>query len=185
VDSVSTVTQPTLTLLRRTDGTLVGEVARADASALLASGWQAPEPFCAKAADGQTDLYGVIVKPRRFDATRRYPVIERIYGGPQINAQPRTFLEGINGAFMYGVNALAEMGFVVVVMDGPGTPLRSKAFHDQTWNQADRWGIAHHRAAIEGAAATRPWMDLARVGLSGHSYGGYATAMAMLLEPGF
>jgi len=185
VDSVSTVTQPGKILLRRTDGSLVGEVVRTDAGALLATGWQPPEPFCARAADGTTDLYGVIVKPRGFDPARRYPVVERIYGGPQIIAQPRTFLEGVNGAFMYGVHALAEMGFVVVVMDGPGTPCRSKAFHDLTWQQPDRFGLAHHRAALEGAAAMRPWMDLARVGIAGHSYGGYSAAMGMLLEPDF
>lgn len=185
VDSVSTIAQPTRTLLRRTDGSLVCEVALADVSALIDSGWRPPEAFSAKATDGVTDVYGVLVKPRGFDPSHRYPVIERIYGGPQIIAQPRTFAEGLNGAFMYGVNALAEMGFVVVVMDGPGTPCRSKVFHDMTWQHADRFGIAHHRAAIEGAAATRPWMDLQRVGIAGHSYGGYAAAMAMLLQPGF
>jgi dipeptidyl-peptidase 4 len=127
----------------------------------------------------------VLVKPRAFSTRSSWPVLERIYGGPQINAQPRSFAEGLNGPFMHGLNALAEMGFVVAVLDGPGTPYRSKAFRDMTYGQADRWGVAHHRAALENAARTRPWMDLTCVGVSGHSYGGYGTVMAMLLEADF
>lgn len=185
VDSISTVDQPPVTVLRDIDGTRIAEVARADVSGLAEIGWTPPEVFTAKAADGVTDLYGVLVKPRRFAEQDSWPVLERIYGGPQTFVQPRSFLEGLNGSFMYGLYSLAEMGFVVAVLDGPGTPYRSKAFRDLTWGQTDRWGVAHHRAALEGAAATRPWMDLSNVGVSGHSYGGYATVMAMLLQPDF
>jgi len=185
VDAVSRVDLPTRFVLRDADGREITEIARTDASALLATGWRPPEVFSAKAADGATELYGVLVKPRGFDATHRYPVIEHIYGGPQIVAQPRSFLDGINGAFLYGMNTLADLGFVVAVLDGPGTPSRSKAFHDMSYGKADRWGIAHHRAALEGAAASRPWMDLSRVGVRGHSFGGYGTAAALLLEPDF
>jgi dipeptidyl aminopeptidase/acylaminoacyl peptidase len=185
LDCVSTVDLAPVYQLRDTEGALIAEIARADISALEALGWRPPEMFTAKAADGVTDLYGVLVKPRDFDATRAYPVLERIYGGPQIIARPRTFLDGVNGSFIHGLNALAEFGFVIAVLDGPGTPYRSKAFHDLPYGKADRWGVAHHRAAIEGAAKTRPWMDLSCVGVSGHSFGGYGTAMAMLLEPDF
>src|SRR5262249_3621759 len=147
------------------------ELMRADASALRAIGWRPPEVFSAKAADGRTDCWGVILKPRDFDPARRYPVVERIYAGPQIVAQPRNFAEAIANTFVFGCWSLAELGFVVVIADGPGTPCRSQAFHSMPFGSADRWGIAHHRALIEGAAATRPWMDLDRVGVSGHSYG--------------
>jgi dipeptidyl aminopeptidase/acylaminoacyl peptidase len=185
LDCMSRVDMAPVYVLRDSDGGCVAEIARADISALEATGWRPPELFVAKAADGVTDLHGALIKPRDFDASRAYPVLERIYGGPQIITRPRTFLEGVNGSFVYGMNTLAEFGFVVVLVDGPGTPYRSKAFHDQTFGHADRWGIAHHRAAIEDAAKTRPWMDLSCVGVSGHSFGGYGTAMAMLLEPDF
>ncbi len=186
VDTHSTVARAPVTVIRDTaDGRLVAEVLRADVSALQATGWKPPEIFSAKAADGVTDLFGVLVKPRDFDAARRHPVVERVYGGPQIVAQPRNFAEALTNGFVYGAYALAELGFVVVIVDGPGTPCRSKAFHDMPYGRVDRWGLAHHRAAITGAAATRPWMDCTRVGISGHSYGGYGTAMALLLEPDF
>jgi len=186
VDTHSTLGREPVSVLRDArSGELVAELMRCDASALRAIGWQPPEAFSAKAADGSTDCWGVILKPRSFDPARRYPVVERIYAGPQIVAQPRNFAEGLANTFVFGCWSLAELGFVVVIADGPGTPCRSKAFHDMPFGNADRWGIAHHRAVIEGAAASRPWMDLDRVGVSGHSYGGYGTAMAMLLEPGF
>ena len=186
VDTHSTVARPPVTVVRDArDGRLVAEVLQADVSALQATGWKAPEIFTAKGADGDTDLFGVVIVPRDFDAARRYPIVERIYGGPQIVAQPRNFAEALTNGFVYGAYALAEFGFVVVIVDGPGTPCRSKAFHDMPYGAVDRWGIAHHRAAITGAAATRPWMDCTRVGLCGHSYGGYGTAMALLLEPDF
>ncbi len=185
VDCVSRVDLAPRYLLRDDYGALIAEIAEADISALERSGWQPPEIFTAKAADGATDLYGVLVKPRAFTRRPSWPVLERIYGGPQINAQPRSFAEGLNGPFMHALNALAEMGFVVAVLDGPGTPYRSKTFRDMTYGQADRWGVAHHRAALENAARSRPWMDLSCVGVSGHSYGGYGTVMAMLLEPDF
>lgn len=185
VDAVSRVDLPPVYILRDAEGRQVAEIARSDISGLEATGWLAPERFQATAADGVTDLHGVLIKPRAFAARSSWPVIERIYGGPQIVTQPRSFLEGLNGTFTHALNALAEMGFVVAVLDGPGTPNRSKAFHDMPYGADDRWGIAHHRAALEGAAASRPWMDLSRVGICGHSYGGYGTAMAMLLEPEF
>ena len=186
VDTHSTVDREPRTVLRDSQaGNLIAEVARADAAALHGTGWKAPEIFSAKAADGMTDLYGVMIKPRDFDPAQRYPVMERIYGGPQIIAQPRNFAEALTNGFVYGAYSLAELGFIVVIVDGPGTPCRSKSFHDMPYGQTDRWGLAHHRAAMTNAAESRPWMDLGRVGISGHSYGGYATAMALLFEPAF
>lgn len=185
VDTVSRVDLPPTYVLRDADGQQIAEVLRADISALEATGWTPPEMFTAKAADGKTDLYGILIKPRAFAERASWPVLERIYGGPQINVYPRSFSGGLNGSFTHAINAMAEMGFVVALMDGPGTPSRSKAFHDMTYGQDDRWGVGHHRAALEDAAATRPWMDLGKVGVSGHSYGGYGTAMALLLEPDF
>lgn len=185
VDAVSRVDLPPRFLLRDADGSLICEIARADITKLEATGWKPPEIFSAKGADGEIDIYGVLVKPRSLDPDRCYPVIENIYGGPQILAQPRSFLEGLSGAFMYGLNTLAEFGFIVAVLDGPGTPYRSKSFHDLLYGASDRWGIAHHRAALEGAAASRPWMDLTRVGVRGHSFGGYGAVQAMLHEPEF
>lgn len=185
VDNVSRVDQPTVTLLRDGDGTLVTELTRADITGLTELGWRFPEPFCVKAADGETDLWGVLLKPRRFEEGRQWPVIERIYGGHQVLTQPRSFLEGLCGSFMFGLHSLADLGFAVVVLDGPGTPIRSRAFRDMTWDQDDRFGIAHHRAAIENLARSRPWMDLSRVGVNGHSSGGYATLMCLLREPDF
>jgi dipeptidyl aminopeptidase/acylaminoacyl peptidase len=185
VDAISRVDRAPVYVLRDADGRQITEILRADISALEATGWQPPEMFTAKAADGETDLYGVLIKPRAFAERPSWPVLERIYGGPQINVYPRAFRDGLNGAFTHCINAIAEMGFVVALLDGPGTPSRSKHFHDMTYGANDRWGVGHHRAALEGAAASRPWMDLSKVGVSGHSYGGYGTAMALLLEPDF
>jgi dipeptidyl aminopeptidase/acylaminoacyl peptidase len=181
LDTYSTVADPPVTVVRASDGTLVGELERADATELFEIGWRAPERFTAKAADGETDLWGILITPRNFDSSGKYPVIERIYGGPQLYCQPRTFMDGIAGMFTYGLYSLAEFGFIVVMLDGPGTPGRSKRFHDMTYRTEDRWGVRHHAAALRGAGENRPWMDLDRVGIAGHSYGGYGAAMALLL----
>lgn len=185
VDCYSRIDTPPVTVLRDSTGRLIAEIARADVSALETTGWRPPEAFSAKAADQVTDLYGVLIKPRDFDPQRRYPLIERIYGGPQIIAQPRNFFEALTNNWVYGAYSMAELGFVVAILDGPGTPYRSKAFHDLPWNQADRFGLVHHRAALEDISRTRPWIDLSCVGINGHSYGGYATVMALLLHGDF
>lgn len=185
VDNISRVDQATVTVLRDSAGEIVTELARADISRLEEIGWRMPEVFTAKAADGETDVWGVITTPRSFDPAQKLPVMERIYGGHQVLTQPRSFIESLSGNFFYAMHALADLGFAVVVFDGPGTPHRSREFRDMTWDIPDRFGISHHRAVIEDLARTRPWMDLDRVGLNGHSSGGYTSLMGMLLEPDF
>jgi dipeptidyl-peptidase-4 len=185
VDNISRLDLPTVTLLRDADGKTTTELAKAEIGGLDAIGWNPPESFRVKASDGETDIWGVLVKPRNFDASCRWPVHERIYGGHQVLAQPRSFLEGINGSFMFALHAFAELGFVIVLMDGPGTPLRSRHFRDMTWAKPDRFGLSEHRAVIQRLAATRPWMDISHMGVSGHSSGGYTALMCLLLEPDF
>src|SRR6185369_8032281 len=117
-----------VTELRRTaDGKLVCPLERADSNALLAAGWRAPERFVAKGRDGKTDIYGVIVRPSNFDPAKKYPVIENIYAGPQGSFVPKSF------AAFNPMMAQADLGFIVVQIDGMGTSNRSKAFHDVAW----------------------------------------------------
>ncbi|NIB44909.1 prolyl oligopeptidase family serine peptidase [Pseudomaricurvus alkylphenolicus] len=182
VDNSATLGEPTKTVIRNRDGELIADLEEADIVALETAGWRAPEPFSINLKDTDEPICGVLIKPRNFDPEHSYPIVERIYAGPQIIAQPRNIHEALNGAFMYGVYTLAEMGFVVVVMDGPGTPLRSKQFQDLPYGKEDRLGVGYHAQVIEKLAAERPWMDLDHVGVNGHSWGGHASAMAMLLQ---
>ncbi|MCH8203262.1 MAG: S9 family peptidase, partial [Proteobacteria bacterium] len=141
--------------------------------------WSPPEEIVVQAADGKTDLYGVLYKPYDFDRERKYPVIEYIYGGPQLSDVQRTFM---NDYAIYP-QALAQLGFVVFVVDGRGTPGRSKAFQDVAHGNLGRHEIVDHMAALMQLAGRRPYMDLGRVGIFGHSYGGYMTLRALLLAP--
>jgi dipeptidyl aminopeptidase/acylaminoacyl peptidase len=177
VDTWSRVDQPPVTELRRADGSLVCELERADASALLATGWRAPERFVAKGRDGQTDIYGIIVTPADFDPAKSYPVIERIYAGPHGFFVPKDWSREVQ------LHALAELGFVVVQIDGMGTNWRSRAFHDVAWRNLKDAGFPDRIAWLRAAAATRPWMDLSRVGIFGGSAGGQ-NALAALLHHG-
>ncbi|MEQ8261929.1 DPP IV N-terminal domain-containing protein [Pseudohaliea sp.] len=183
VDNASSREAATRTTLRRSDGSAVLDLCSADTSALESIGWRPPEPFEVVLPGLRESIHGVMVLPRNFDQSLSYPVIERIYAGPQIVAQPRNFHEVLNGAFVYGAYTLADMGFVVVLMDGPGTPLRSKPFQDQPYGEADRLGVCYHAAVLHELAKSRSWMDMDRVGVNGHSWGGHASAMAMLLCP--
>jgi len=176
-------------VVRSANGNVVREVAKADIGELMAKGWTTPEPFQAKAADGVTDIYGVIYKPANFDAAKKYPVLDSIYPGPQSGRVPKTlFGKGRSGCFdAYGqAPALAQLGFVVITVDGRGTPLRSKAFHDYSYGKlGDAGGLEDHVAAIKQLAEKYPYMDLTRVGMYGHSGGGYGTVRAMLTYPDF
>jgi dipeptidyl aminopeptidase/acylaminoacyl peptidase len=166
---------PTVTELRRSDdGRLVCELERADDSELLKSGWTPPERFVAKGRDGQTDIYGVIIKPSDFDAGRKYPVVEEVYAGPQDSFAPERFSRQPRQ------HAIAELGFIVVQADGMGTDNRGKKFHDVCWKNLKDAGFPDRIAWIRAAAATRPWMDLSRVGIYGGSAGGQSAMRALL-----
>jgi dipeptidyl-peptidase 4 len=179
IDSASTVSIAPVTSVRDWSGRVLAELERADISKLTATGWTAPERFCVKAADGQTDIYGVICRPRGFDPAKRYPVVDHPYPGPQVNRVDPCFDPGGMGM---DADPIAALGFVVVAVDGRGTPGRSKAFHDYG-HLADCGCLEDHVAALRQLAQTRPWMDLDRVGMIGHSGGGYTTARALLNFP--
>ncbi|WP_037808378.1 S9 family peptidase [Streptomyces sp. NRRL F-2580] len=181
IDSASTVDTPPVTCVRDWAGRVLVELERADITKLTATGWTAPERFRVKAADGVTDIYGVLYRPHGFDPYRQYPVVDNLYPGPQVNRVAPCFDPGGTGL---DAEPLAALGFVVVALDGRGTPGRGKAFHDASYGRlADAGCLADHAAALRQLAGTRPWMDLGRVGVFGHSGGGFAAARAMLDFP--
>ncbi len=174
-DTYSTVDVPPRTVLRKADGTLVGTLGEADISPLRQVGWVAPQEHVVKAADGVTDLWATLYFPYNFDPNRKYPVVEYIYGGPQSAKRPLDFLAASNSmAPRYGRfnRALANLGFVVVTIDGRGTPERSKAFHDVVYRNFGRFEIADHAGAIRQLGARLKFLDLDRVGIWGVSWGG-------------
>ena len=180
VDRYSRIDQPPRTVLRRSSGGLVVHVAEADVSPLLATGWRYPERFTARASDGETDLYGMIVLPYDFDPARKYPVVESIYPGPQATRTPRGFTDVVGES----TRCLADLGFVVFTVDGRGTPGRSKAFLEAPYGKDGPVGrLADHVAVLAQLAEARPYLDLDRVGIYGHSAGAYAAVRAMLEYP--
>jgi dipeptidyl-peptidase 4 len=182
VDTHSRIDAAPVAVLRRADGRSVRPLEQADVSRLLATGWSFPTPFTAKARDGETDLYGVMYRPSNFDPSRRYPVINNIYPGPQAGSiGPRTFAASRRGS----PQALAELGFVVVQVDALGTPMRSKPFHAYYYGDMADNGLPDQIAVMRQLAERHPWIDLSRVGIYGHSGGGFATAAAMLQHPDF
>lgn len=189
VDTYSRVDLPTVSELRRTrDRSLVMELARADVSALTAAGYRFPEVFTARGRDGKTDIWGVIIRPTNFDPSRKYPVIENIYAGPHGSFVPKTFWPfgpHSSGDKVIGMQALAELGFVVVQMDGMGTFNRSKAFHDVAWKNVGDAGFPDRILWHEAAAAKYPWYDSTRVGIYGGSAGGQNSTGALLFHPTF
>lgn len=181
VDSASTVDTPPVTTVRDWAGRVLVELERADTGKLEALGWTPPERFRVKAADGVTDLYGVLYRPHGFDPDGRYPVVDSIYPGPQVNRVDPCFDQGGTGL---DAEPLAALGFAVLAVDGRGTPGRSKAFHDASYGRlSDAGSLDDHVAALRQLAETRPWLDLDRVGMLGHSGGGHATVRAMLDHP--
>ena len=185
VDVFSTLEQPPTMVIRDRDGNLVSEVLRADASRLRATGWQPPERFVVKAADGETDLYGALFKPLDFDPDRKYAVVDQTYPGPQIDSGPHTFLDNFAAITTRDAQATAQAGFVVVTVDGRGTTRRDRDFRYAFSGTEDLFGAADHKAAIENLARDRPYMDTSRVGITGASFGGYGSLRAALLFPGF
>jgi dipeptidyl-peptidase 4 len=192
VDTYSRVDLAPMSVLRSADGTVLRELEHADLERLLAKDWKYPEPFHAKAADGVTDLYGAIFRPSNFAAAKKYPILDSIYPGPQHGRVPKTIADPLgkipDSCFDINGNAqsLAELGFIVVTVDGRGTPLRSKAFHDYSYGKlGDAGGLEDHVAVIKELGARYPYMDLERVGIYGHSGGGFASVRAMLAYPDF
>ncbi len=180
-DTYSTPTEPHVSVIRDRDGNLIQELERTDISQLQASGWVAPEPFRVKARDQQTDLYGLLYKPSNFDPSRSYPVLNYLYPGPQTGSVgSRSF-----SAARRDKQAVAELGFVVVEVDAMGTPGRSKSFHDAYYGNMGDNGLPDQVTTIRQLAADRPWMDIDRVGIWGHSGGGFASTAGILRYPDF
>ena len=180
LDRWSRVDQAPITELRRTaDGIRVLDLERADSRELEAAGWTAPERLVAKGRDGQTDIFGILIKPSNFSPQNRYPVVEEVYAGPQDAYVPKAFGRETR------LHAMAELGFIVVQVDGMGTSGRSKAFHDVCWKNLADAGFADRIAWIRSAATNRPWMDLSRVGIYGGSAGGQNAMRALIDHPDF
>jgi len=177
LDSYSSTSQPPKVELRKADGVLVRVLAEADIESLEELKWSPPEEFVVKAADEKTDIYGIIYRPYDFDPNIKYPVIDSIYGGPQVTYVPRTFNQSVDA------QALAQMGFIVIMVDARGTPERSKAFQDVVYGKFGTNEIPDHAAALKQLAAERPYMDLSRVGIYGGSWGGYMTLRALFTAP--
>jgi dipeptidyl aminopeptidase/acylaminoacyl peptidase len=187
VDVYSRPDMPPVAELRSIDGVLVRELARGDSSRLLAAGWKAPETFVAKGRDGSTDIWGMVVRPHDYDPDKRYPVIENIYAGPHDAFVPKTFWPfgyHSGGDKQIGMQALADLGFIVVQIDGMGTANRSKAFHDVAWKNLGDAGfpdrIAWHKAL---AAKDRSYDIRNGVGIYGASAGGQSTLGALERHP--
>ncbi|MFC4763631.1 S9 family peptidase [Dyella koreensis] len=182
VDTYSTPIVPPVTVLRSAlDGSNVAEVAKADISRLLASGWKAPEPFTVKGRDGKTDLYGLMFKPTNFDPSKKYPIVDYVYPGPQTGSVGTRSFTPARGDHQ----ALAELGFIVVAIDGMGTPWRSKAFHDAYFGNIIDNTLPDQVAGLKELGKRYAWIDLDRVGMWGHSGGGNATVGAMFMYPDF
>jgi len=179
-DKYSRVDLPSVTVLRSgKDGEILMKLEGTDISELVAEGYRLPEVFSAKARDGETDIWGLIYRPLNFDENNTYPVIESIYAGPHGSHVPKDFM-GIPG---YG--KLAELGFIIVQIDGLGTSNRSKAFHDVCWQNLKDAGFPDRILWIKSAAEKYPYMDTTRVGIFGTSAGGQNAAGAVLFHPGF
>lgn len=180
-DSYSKQDVPPVTVLRGSDGKLIVSLEKADISRLTATGWKPPTPVIVKSRDGQIDLYGLMYTPSKIDRNRKYPVVNYIYPGPQGGSIGNWSFSNAKG----DNQALAELGFVVVAIEGTCNPLRSKSFHDMCYgNMADNT-LPDQISGIRQLAEKYPYMDLDRVGIWGHSGGGYATAAAMFRFPEF
>jgi dipeptidyl aminopeptidase/acylaminoacyl peptidase len=170
---------PIAQLRRSDDQKVVLDLDKSDTTALLAAGFRPPDVFVAKARDGKTDIWGTITKPMNFDPKKKYPVIENIYAGPQGSFVPKTF------SALAPDQALAELGFIVVHIDGMGTSNRSKAFHDVAWHDLADAGFPDRILWHKAAGAKYPWYDVTRVGIFGTSAGGQNALGAVLFHPEF
>ena len=174
----TSVNRPLAAELRRADGKLLQTLSKANIDALSELKWRPPDEFVVKAADGKTDLYGVLYQPYDFDANKKYPVIDFIYAGPQAAVVPQTFMGNFGAP-----QVMAQLGFVTFIVDGRGTPGRGKEFQDVVYGNLGRYEIPDHVAALKQLAEKRPYMDLNRVGIRGYSWGGHFALRAMLQAP--
>lgn len=182
IDAHSTRLQPQVWDVASTDRRSRFRVATADVSALAELRYTPPETLTVLAADGVTPLHGVLYRPRDFDPRKRYPVIDYIYAGPFLAVVPWSF---VGNPMSREAGGMAQMGFIVMLLDARGTPGRSKAFQDVNYGRVGQTEIPDHVAALRQAAASRPYMDLDRVGIFGHSWGGYFALRGMLTAPEF
>ena len=167
-----------ISILRDAQGNEIMKLEEADLSRIKEVGWQMPETFVVKAADGVTDLYGNMWKPFDFKPTRKYPIIAHVYPGPQMEGTSHTF------SSTAGNQQLAQLGFIVIqVGHRGGTPQRSKAYHNHGYYNLRDYGLADKKAAIEQLGQRFPFVDVERVGIYGHSGGGFMTAAALLQKP--
>jgi dipeptidyl aminopeptidase/acylaminoacyl peptidase len=181
VDRMSRIEKPTEVVLRdMTTGKVVRSLSKTDVTQLAAIGWKPAQVFTAKARDGITDIYGVIYLPPHMDSTKKYPIISHIYPGPQVGSVGTWDFKAGGEPF-----SLAEIGFVVVQIDHIGTPMRSKVFHDNYYGNFTDNGLPDHVAVIKQLAAQHSYIDIDRVGIFGHSGGGFASTDAMLRFPDF
>jgi dipeptidyl aminopeptidase/acylaminoacyl peptidase len=170
---------PAFELHRASDRAKVMDIEHADAKGLFALGWKAPEQFVAKGRDGKTDIYGIIIRPTNFDPKKKYPVIENIYAGPHDSFVPKTF------SAQFGMQRIAELGFIVVQIDGMGTSNRSKAFHDVAYKNLGDAGFPDRILWHKAVAAKYKYYDVERVGIYGTSAGGQSSMGALLFHPEF
>jgi dipeptidyl-peptidase-4 len=181
VDSYSTPDVPPVTVVRDLSGKTIVTLEKGDISRLSAIKWKPPMPITVKARDGKTDLYGLMYVPTNLDRTKKYPIVNHIYPGPQTGSVGgRSFAPARGDA-----QALAELGFIVVEIDGMGTPWRSKSFHDAYFGRMGDNTLPDQVAGMKELAARYPWIDINRAGIYGHSGGGFATADAMFRYPDF
>jgi dipeptidyl aminopeptidase/acylaminoacyl peptidase len=170
---------PVAQLRRSSDGKVLLDLERGSTTELAKAGWRAPEVFTAKGRDGTSDIWGVVVRPTRFDPRRKYPVIEYIYAGPHGSFVPKSFSPH------YNMQSIAELGFVVVQIDGMGTANRSRKFHDVAWKNIGDAGFPDRILWHKAYAAKNPWYDISRVGIFGGSAGGQNAMGALLFHPEF
>jgi dipeptidyl-peptidase 4 len=181
VDVYSTPDTPPVAVVRDADGRTTMTLEKADISRLTAAGWKPPTPITVKARDGSTDLYGLMFKPTDLDPSKKYPIVNHIYPGPQTGSVGSRQFSPARG----DAQALAELGIVVVEIDGMGTPWRSKKFHEAYYGNMGDNTLPDQVAGMKELAGRYPWIDLEKAGIYGHSGGGYATASAMFRFPDF
>lgn len=180
IDQYSRIDMAPVNDLRRvSDGSLVSRLETADISELLASGWEPPEVFTANGRDGKTGIWGIVAKPKDFDPSKKYPVIEDMYAGPHDSYVPKQFSAGRR------FSSYTDMGFVVVKIDGMGTANRSKAFHDVCWKNLKDSGFPDRILWHKAYAKNNAWYDISRVGIHGGSAGGQSSTAALLFHPDF